>query len=69
MINIIYVQVMVQIKMRPTVTDGANHLLNEIMQLDEVGLTRGERQKVEHHIELNAYFAHPENWLLALLGE
>ena len=57
------------IKMKPDVIHGSSHLLEEIKNLDNVGLTRLERAKVEHHIQINGYFAHPENVLLSMLGK
>ena len=62
-------QVICQIKMKPTMADGASHLLTEVMALDEVCFTRLERGEVQKTIEINGYFAHPENLIIAMLGQ
>ena len=64
----LYRQVYVDIKLRPTVAHGAQQLLAEIKRLDEVRLTRKERQVIQEHIEINGNFAHPEKFLLSMLG-
>ena len=56
------------IKFENTVTHGAKHLFNLISLIRE-NATAGEKKTAFKTIQDNAFFAHPENIIVAMIGE
>lgn len=56
------------IKYRNTIVDGAKHLFNEIQLVKEF-CTEDEKKVAFKTIQDNAWFANPENIILAMCGE
>jgi hypothetical protein len=56
------------IKYRNTIVDGARHIYDEIQLVKEV-FTEDETKVAFKTIQDNAWFAHPENIIVAMCGE
>ena len=61
-------QVFSLVKHKNTIIDGAKILFEEVRLVREV-CTEEERRVAEKVIQNNAYFAHPENIIIAMCGK
>ena len=67
MITRLCVQVFANIKLKPKLTDAALHIFDEI-RLAREHCQPEEKKVVYESIQQNAFMAHPESVILAMLG-
>ena len=61
-------QVFAAIKYKKSITYGARHLFDQIWYTRQ-HCTKAEQKAVFRTIQINCFFAHPENIILAMLGK
>ena len=65
----VYWKMHIQVKYENTIMDGASILFQEIQSQKTLFKDSEELQVLQQSVQQNCYFAHPENVLLAMLGD
>lgn len=67
--TVLSTQIHADVGLRPRIEHGAVHLFNMLKYINNVQLTRKEREIVYKKLQINSYYGHPESVLLASVGK